>query len=170
MKLSRLTLALAGIGFCTMATTAFAQEVKAQEESKKNENAPVQRVEITGSNIKRVNIETASPVQVISKEELVRGGATSLNDVLRNVSANIGGIDENRTNGFTAGAAGLNLRGIGSQATLVLINGRRMVPFNLNGTVDTNSIPIALLSRVDLLESSRSVILDEVDAVAVNPS
>ena len=72
MKLSRLTLALAGIGFCTMATTAFAQEVKAQEESKKNENAPVQRVEITGSNIKRVYIETASPVQVITKEELVR--------------------------------------------------------------------------------------------------
>jgi iron complex outermembrane receptor protein len=76
-----------------------------------------------------VNIETASPVQVISKEELVRGGATSLNDVLRGVSANIGGIDENRTNGFTAGAAGLNLRGIGSQATLVLINGRRLAAY-----------------------------------------
>ena len=162
MKLSRLTLALAGIVFCTMATTAFAQEVKAKEESKKNDNAPVQRVEITGSNIKRVNIETASPVQVISKEELVRGGATSLNDVLRGVSANIGGIDENRTNGFTAGAAGLNLRGIGSQATLVLINGRRLAayaqPEYQTTFVDLNSVPIGAVERIEILKDGASAI------------
>ncbi|GGX51282.1 TonB-dependent receptor [Undibacterium squillarum] len=162
MKLSRLTLALAGIGFCTMTTTAFAQEVKAKEESKKNDNAPVQRVEITGSNIKRVNIETASPVQVISKEELVRGGATSLNDVLRGVSANIGGIDENRTNGFTAGAAGLNLRGIGSQATLVLINGRRLAayaqPEYQTTFVDLNSVPIGAVERIEILKDGASAI------------
>jgi iron complex outermembrane receptor protein len=49
------------------------------------------------------------------------------------VSSNLGGVDENRTGGFTAGASGLNLRGIGSQATLVLINGRRLaLTHNLN--------------------------------------
>lgn len=162
MKLNRLAFALSSIGFCTIASTAFAQTALTKEEEKKKDNTPIQRVEVTGSNIKRVNIETASPVQVISKEEIVRSGATSLNDVLRNVSANIGGIDENRTGGFTAGAAGLNLRGIGSQATLVLINGRRLAayaqPEYQTTFVDLNSVPIGAVERVEILKDGASAI------------
>ena len=65
----------------------------------------LEKITITGSNIKRVNLETASPVQIITREELVRGGATSLNEVLRTISSNVGGIDENRTSGFSAGGS-----------------------------------------------------------------
>jgi iron complex outermembrane receptor protein len=69
------------------------------------------------------------------------------------------------TNNGTGGAATIDLRGLGANRTLVLINGRRMVPFSLDGTVDTNSIPIALLSRVDLLTGGASVAYGA-DAVA----
>lgn len=116
MKLNRLAIALSGVGLLTLAQQGFAQEAVKKEEDKKQE---VQKVIVTGSSIKRVNYETASPVQVITREEMTRGGATSLTEVLRNVSSNLGGVDENRTGGFTAGASGLNLRGIGSQAVVV---------------------------------------------------
>ncbi|MBC3871595.1 TonB-dependent receptor [Undibacterium oligocarboniphilum] len=162
MKLRRLTVALAGIGLCSIAGTALGQDAISKEDAKKNDGVPVHKVEITGSNIKRVNIETASPIQIITKDEIVRSGATSLNDVLRTVSANIGGIDENRTNGFTAGAAGLNLRGIGSQATLVLINGRRLAPYAQpeyqTTFVDLNSVPIGAVERIEILKDGASAI------------
>jgi len=65
---------------------------------------------------------------------------------LRTISANVGGINENNTNGFTAGAAGMNVRGLGSQATLMLVNGRRLAayaqPEFQTTFVDLNSIPI----------------------------
>ena len=56
--------------------------------------ATLQRVTVTGSNIKRINAETASPIQIITKEELTRGGATSLNEVLRTIAVNQGGQSE----------------------------------------------------------------------------
>lgn len=124
--------------------------------------AELNRITVTGSNIKRINLETASPVQIITREEMVRGGATSLNEVLRNISANVGGIDENRTNGFSAGAAGLNLRGIGSQATLLLINGRRLAayaqPEFQTTFVDLNSIPVGAVERIEILKDGASAI------------
>ena len=55
------------------------------------------------------------------------------------------------TNNGSAGAATIDLRGLGPNRTLVLINGRRMVPFDLNGVVDTNAIPVSLINRVDLM-------------------
>ncbi len=124
--------------------------------------AELSRITVTGSNIKRINLETASPVQIITREEMVRGGATSLNEVLRTISANVGGIDENRTGGFSAGAAGLNLRGIGSQATLMLINGRRLAayaqPEFQTTFVDLNSIPIGAVERIEVLKDGASAI------------
>lgn len=127
-----------------------------------DESKPIAKVFVTGSNIRRISVETASPVQIITREELVRGGATSLTEALRNVSANVGGIDENRTGGFTAGASGLNLRGIGSQATLMLINGRRLAPYaqpEFQTTfVDLNSVPIGAVERVEILKDGASAI------------
>ena len=149
MKLNRLSMALAGISFFTLATSALAQQTVAPEDTKKTEESAsqVQRVTITGSNIKRIQSETASPIFVINREQLTRGGATSLTEVLKEVAQNIGGQNENRTNGFTAGASSLNLRGIGSQATLTLINGRRLASYaqpEFQSTfVDLNSIQSA---------------------------
>jgi iron complex outermembrane receptor protein len=123
---------------------------------------PIAKVYVTGSNIRRINAETASPVQVISRDEMVRGGATSLTEVLKTISSNVGGISEDRTNGFSAGASSLNLRGIGSQATLMLVNGRRLAPYaqpEFQSTfVDLNSIPVGAVERIEVLKDGASAI------------
>lgn len=155
----------AGTGL--MAQFAHAQEASLAPQAETSTpaadaNDKVQKVYVTGSNVRRITLESASPVQIISREELTRGGATSLNEVLRTISANTGGIDENRTNGFSAGAAGLNLRGFGSQATLTLINGRRLAPYaqpEFQTTfVDLNSIPVGAVERIEILKDGASAI------------
>jgi iron complex outermembrane receptor protein len=142
-----------------------APAVRAEEE--KNNPAtpaatPIATVYVTGSNIRRISAETASPVQVITRDELVRGGATSLTEVLKTISSNVGGINENRSNGFSSGASSMNLRGIGSQATLMLINGRRLAPYaqpEFQTTfVDLNSVPIGAVDRIEILKDGASAI------------
>jgi outer membrane receptor protein involved in Fe transport len=90
----------------------------------------LQRVEVTGSRIKRIDAETPSPVQVITREQIERSGAQSVTEILtRSPAANVGSFDENAISSFTPGAGSASLRGLGPQATLVLINGRRVSPF-----------------------------------------
>lgn len=165
MKLNRLCLALASISFLSISSPAFAQANATSEEASKKvqeEKSKQQRITITGSNLKRIAVETASPITVISKEQISRGGATSLTEVLRTVAQNIGGQDENRTNGFTAGASSLNMRGMGSQATLTLINGRRLAAYaqpEFQSTfVDLNSIPVGAVERIEILKDGASAI------------
>src|SRR6185436_19064511 len=104
-------------------------------------------VEITGSNIKRVDAETIAPVDVITRQEIERSGQPTIAEVLRNLPANSGSsFSESFSNSFAPGAAGISLRGIGQKTTLVLINGRRVTGYgfaqNLQDTfVDLNSIP-----------------------------
>lgn len=149
-------------GTSLLSGAAQAQDQKPAAPLSTEKAAPVQKVFVTGSNIRRISVETASPVQVITKEEITRGGATSLTEALRNISSNVGGIDENRVGGFSAGASGLNLRGIGSQATLLLINGRRLAPYaqpEFQTTfVDLNSVPVGAVERIEILKDGASAI------------
>lgn len=119
------------------------------------------RVEITGSRIKRVAAETASAVQVISAEEIARTGANTVTDVLRNLPAgNTGGYDTEGTPGQAFGSAGVSLRGLGAGATLTLINGRRVAPFGFGSAsfVDTNSIPVEAIERIEVLLDGASAV------------
>lgn len=129
------------------------------------------RVEVTGSRIKRVDAETPSPVQVISREQIERSGATTLTEVLKSVPANnSGSFDENAVASFTPGAGGVSLRGLGAGATLVLINGRRVAPFGFASGgqttfVDVNSIPLDVIERIETLLDGASAIYGS-DAIA----
>lgn len=131
----------------------------------------LERVEITGSRIKRVNAETQSPVQVITREQIERSGATSVTEVLKSIPANnAGAFDENAVASFTPGAGGVSLRGLGAQATLVLINGRRVAPFGFASGgqqtfVDINSIPLETVERIETLLDGASAIYGS-DAIA----
>ena len=164
---------LAGTGllaqFAHAQETSLAPQAQAEATPGVDGSDKVQKVYVTGSNVRRITLESASPVQIITRDELTRGGATSLNEVLRTISSNVGGIDENRTNGFSAGAAGLNLRGFGSQATLTLINGRRLAPYaqpEFQTTfVDLNSIPVGAVERIEILKDGASAIYGS-DAMA----
>jgi iron complex outermembrane recepter protein len=157
----KLKMMVAGLAVAGLASHALAQTAS---------DGP-QRIEITGSSIKRIAAEGALPVQVIRAEEMTRAGITSAEQLLASIGANGNGIDNLTTNQggdflnslaskpHNNGAAAANLRGLGSQYTLVLLNGRRLSAHGLNGqSVDLNSIPLAAVDRVEVLKDGASAI------------
>jgi len=129
----------------------------------------VQRVEITGSSIKRVDAETSLPVQTVTREQIAKLGVTNTEQLLQNISANssAGGMTSMQNAGqSTYGEATASLRGLGSQRTLVLVNGRRIANYATDGTaVDINSIPLSAIERVEVLKDGASGVYGS-DAVA----
>jgi iron complex outermembrane recepter protein len=128
---------------------------------------PAQRVTITGSNIKRTEAEGASPLQVITAEDIRRTGLSTITDVLRTIPAAAGGglTDTSGSGSFSAGASSISLRGLGSQATLVLLNGRRIAPFapadpnfGQASAVNLDSLPLEVIDRVEILKDGASAI------------
>jgi iron complex outermembrane receptor protein len=138
----------------------MAQQAWAQEQEQK-----MHRVEITGSSIKRIDSETALPVQLITREDIDKMGATTAAELVKNISANTAPITDGPsiTDG-TSGQRGLNaanMRGIGASSTLVLLNGRRLANFASpgdNSGVDLNNIPAAAIQRVEVLKDGASAI------------
>ena len=141
---------------------AFSQHAAAQD---------INKVIVTGSNIRTTEKEGASAVQVITAKELAATGKSSIADVLRSISANSGNsFNEQFTGSFSAGTAGLSLRGLGQKNTLILVNGKRVSPYataqNLQEVfVDLNSLPMAAVQRVEVLKDGASSIYGS-DAVA----
>jgi iron complex outermembrane receptor protein len=131
----------------------------------------LERVTVTGSNIKRVDTETPSPVQVITEADIKKSGYTSISEVLQNLPANGQGTLSNAFPGAFAGSAtGISLRGLNTSATLVLIDGHRMAPFPLNDDgqrsfVDISSIPFDAIERIEVLKDSASAVYGS-DAIA----
>jgi iron complex outermembrane receptor protein len=130
----------------------------------------VQRVEITGSSLKRVDAETALPVQVVSKAEITRTGATSTQELLSTITAlSSAGSTQNSTGAgsSTYGLSSISLRGLGAERTLVLVNGRRLAAFAGGGgaAVNVNAIPLAAIERVEVLKDGASGVYGS-DAVA----
>ena len=123
----------------------------------------LERVEITGSNIRRADAETASPVQVISKKEIDQAGKGTVAEYLQTLTADgQGSVPFTYGRGFSgATAAGISLRGLGANATLVLINGRRATSAVLADDaqrtyVDLNQIPLEAVERIEVLKDGAS--------------
>jgi len=132
----------------------------------------LERVEITGSNIKRSDSETASPVQVITKQELDQSGKGTVAEFLQTLTADgQGSVPFTYGRGFSgATSAGISLRGLGANATLVLLNGRRITTAVLaddaqRSYVDLNQIPLEMVDHVDVVKDGASAIYGS-DAVA----
>jgi len=141
----------------------FAQQTTPQE---------LQRVEITGSNIRRTDAETASPVQIITKQEIEQSGKGTVAEYLQTLTADgQGSVPFTYGRGFSgATAAGISLRGLGANATLVLINGRRVSSAVLaddaqRNFTDLNQIPLEAVERIDVVKDGASAIYGS-DAVA----
>ena len=125
------------------------------------------RVEITGSSIRRLAAEAALPVQVIKAEDLAKAGVTNAEQALAFVAANQSSTTTTTSVGSsTGGAAFANLRGLGDERTLVLVNGKRMVnnPY-LAAAVDLNSLPFGAVERIEVLTDGASAIYGS-DAIA----
>lgn len=150
-----------------LALLVVSSGVKAQQA----ETPPVQRIEITGSNIKRIDAETSSPVQVIKREDIARSGATTVRELLDLLPAsnNTALSDINGSNSFASGASSADLRNLGKQSTLVLLNSRRVAPYALAdfNEVFTNldALPLDAVERVEILRNGASAIYGS-DAVA----
>ncbi len=118
----------------------------------------VQRVEITGSAIKRIDAETVVPVTTFRAEELRAQGITSIEQILSQLSAaQVTQTSSQQVGAGTGGASFADLRGIGASKTLVLLNGRRVANNAIDGSaVDLNMIPFAALQRVEVLRDGAS--------------
>ncbi|MBL8245875.1 MAG: TonB-dependent receptor plug domain-containing protein, partial [Rhodanobacteraceae bacterium] len=118
------------------------------------------KVEVTGSRVRRVDAETASPVFVVERSAIERSGAVTVGELIQDIPA-IAGAATNPSvnNGGGDGATTVSLRGLGEDRTLLLLNGRRMV------TQDVNSIPVAMIERIEVLKDGASAIYGS-DAIA----
>jgi iron complex outermembrane receptor protein len=156
MKQTTLSLSLQAMfaAGAVLAVPAFAQEAPG-----------MQRVEITGSSIKRLQAETANPLSVIKADEFVKAGVTNVQEALARIPANQSGMGAGNSVGGnysglpTGGQASADLRGLGGDKTLVLLNGRRLANHPYDGaSVDLNMIPISALDRVEVLRDGASAI------------
>jgi len=129
-----------------------------------------QRVEITGSSIRRIDAETSLPVQIVTREEIQRSGVGNTEQLLQTISAMSGQGGLNNATGVgnsTYGQSSVSLRGLGEDRTLVLLNGRRLAAFaGGNGaSINVNAIPLASIERVEILKDGASSIYGS-DAMA----
>lgn len=164
MKLKQMTKALIAVGVLNslvVVVPAFAQEQQ-----------KVQRVEVTGSSIKRTNYETSASVQVLTREDIIRSGANTALGVITD-SVAVGTSLNSATQGsggFATGASAATMRGLGKVATLVLVNGRRIAPYGLSDGAQDNftnldAIASDAIDRIEILKDGASAIYGS-DAIA----
>ena len=133
----------------------------------------IERIEVTGSRIKRSDMEGPSPVQSIGRDDIENMGYDNLQQLLERMPVAGNGTFSTRGNNQDStanGSAAVSLRGLGADATLVLINGRRVSVSAFaegitNSFVDINSIPVSAIERIDILKDGASAIYGS-DAVA----
>jgi len=129
------------------------------------EATTLDRVQVTGSRIKRTELETSQPVFSLSRADIQAQGLTSVGDVIQNLSANGSTLNSTFNNGGN-GETRVSLRNLGSNRTLVLVNGQRWVGgTGLGGAVDLNTIPTAAVERIEVLKDGASAIYGS-DAIA----
>lgn len=119
-------------------------------------------VEVTGSRIRRTNVEQAQPIQVITQAQIKATGLSTIGEVLQHITSSGSAVNaefDNSGNGGTTGGnvTNIDLRNLGPQRTLVLVNGQRW-SVGLNGTVDLNTIPLSIIDHIEILQDGASAI------------
>ncbi len=156
---------LAALAVASVIPAALAQTTGGPVDPKTAEPVKLEKFIVTGSMIKRIADEGALPLTVFTKLEMEQEGIASAEQLIMNLNINGNGLDNlaSQTDVVAGaargnnGATSANLRGQGSNATLILLNGRRVASHGLNGgTVDLNSIPFAAIERVEILKDGAS--------------
>lgn len=159
--------------YITVSQTDTETSLDQQPESttEKTSIVKLDKVEVTGTHIKRTDIEGTSPVLVIDREKIDQTGSTTLSELLRRLPINYGDTyDDVFFQGFAPGSSGMSLRGLGQQNTLILLNGQRLANYGFaqdikNSFVDLSSIPLSAIERVEILKDGASAIYGS-DAIA----
>jgi outer membrane receptor protein involved in Fe transport len=136
----------------SIALGSVASSAAAQDQAPDQKSQSLETIVVTGSNIRRVDIETANPVVTIDAAAIQNTGKLTLGDIVQALPANVNGTNPQVNNGGGSGSATISLRGLGTQRTLVLIDGHVV----LNRDID--AIPIAAVERVEILTAGASAI------------
>ncbi|WP_374470518.1 TonB-dependent receptor plug domain-containing protein [Phenylobacterium sp.] len=144
-------LASSVLGAMLIAAPAVAQEA-------------VEEIVVTGSRIARQDLTSVSPVATVGAEELAQSGVVNTENLINTLPQAVPGISSNVNNG-NGGFSTVNLRGLGSIRTLVLVDGKRQTPTSQSGQVDINLIPPALIERLEVVSGGASAVYGS-DAIA----
>lgn len=148
------TIAAATMLFGLASVPAFAADESMMEE-----------VVVTGSRIKRDDASSISPISVLSEQELTASGNLTLENFIQDMPAVNGGDFGAGVNNGNPGLASVSLRGLGPNRTLTLVNGKRFASASVNGFVDLNVIPTAIIDRIEVLRDGASTVYGS-DAIA----
>jgi outer membrane receptor protein involved in Fe transport len=131
----------------------------AAKPKKPGEEEYVEEIVVTGSRIPRVELTTAAPVTVLNRTQIESSGRPSIGDILQSIPEQSNAINTQFNNGGD-GATRINLRGLGTARTLVLVNGRRFVAggTGADASVDLNSIPTSAIQRIEILKDGASAV------------
>ncbi len=155
--------AIVSVGLPSLAAAADAPEATGPAASNDEAVQPTTEVVVTGSRISEPGLAAISPVTTVSEKDIAQQGFTTVEDVLNNMPQVVANQGSAISNGST-GTSTVDLRGLGPQRTLVLVNGRRLMPGTPNnqsvnsGPADLNNIPISLVDRVDILTGGASAV------------
>ncbi len=161
MKMKRLAYAIASLGVAA-ASTAYANDAIQTEQ--------LEKITVTGSNIKRINREGPTAVEVIKKADIERSGASTVAQLLDKIPSVTSTTYGTSSSSFASGAANVGLRGMNTKYVLILLNGRRVANYGFaeggeNSFVDLNSLPLSAIESVEILRDGASAIYGS-DAVA----
>jgi len=152
-KSIQLAIAFGAVSGLSLSTAAVAQETEEAEAQ------VVEKIQVTGSRIKRADMEGALPVTVIDRAAIEFSGQTSVADLLRNTSFNSTGSFRPQSGSSAQGVSQINLRGLGASRSLVLVDGRRLARSPSTGaTQDLNGIPAAAVERIEILTDGASAV------------
>ena len=161
---SKLKLAAAplALGVALGAQPVFAQDADVTVADE--EQTPPTAIIVTGSRISNPNLEQSSPIQLVTSEDIGIQQVTNAEELLVDLPGVVPGFGNNVNNG-SGGFSALNLRGLGTNRNLVLVDGTRVVPSTLTSTTDLNIIPVALVERVEVVTGGASSVYGA-DAIA----
>ncbi|MEZ5939350.1 MAG: TonB-dependent receptor [Hyphomonadaceae bacterium] len=140
----------------TLLASAFAASITGVAAAQETEASPEREVVvITGTRVSVPGVESSSPIFSLGADEIQLQQQPEVEKLIRVLPITIPGDGQNVNNG-TVGAATVNLRGLGAQRNLLLLDGQRITPYDINGRVDTQVIPTAMLERVDIVTGGAS--------------
>ncbi len=137
-------------------TTLATQNAVAQEQDADEASSSLEQVTVTGSRIKRQDYEASSPVVTIGADVFSQAGTQQIEQVLNELPQLVPSVTTTSNNPSNGGQANVDLRGLGPQRTLVLVDGVRIVPSNPTGVVDLNVVPAAMIRSIEILTGGAS--------------
>lgn len=139
-----------GLAAASLAGVAHAQTAPLGQPDQ-DDVAEVDEIVVTGSRIARQDYQSTSPIVTVSQEDFQATGSVTIDTLVNDLPQFVPSVNSSSNNPSNGGQANINLRGLGTPRTLVLMNGRRVIPSNSDGTVDVNIFPTALIRNIEVI-------------------